>query len=105
MTLYGNTIAVTVYRVWCTTNRTTNPVCPDMVGLNNFSKENVELGMGLVTANWDHHAHTPVAFTYMKVLKIMQPPIWLRKEREKDTHTHSLIHLDVLKRLDGCNFM
>jgi hypothetical protein len=78
-----------------------------MVGLNNFSKKNVELGMGLVTANWDHHAHTPVAFTYMKVLKIMQPPIWLRKEREKDTHTHthSLIHLDVLKRLDGCNFM
>jgi hypothetical protein len=45
--------------------------------------------MGLVPANWDHHAHTPVAFTYMKVLKIMQPPIWLRKERERETHTHT----------------
>jgi hypothetical protein len=62
----------------------------------NFEK-NVEPGMGLVTANWDHHAHTPVAFTYMKVLKIMQPPIWLRKERERERHTHtqhSLIRLD-----------
>jgi hypothetical protein len=76
--------------------------------------------MGLVTANWDHDAHTPVAFTYMKVLKIMQPPIWLWKERERErerhTHTHTHTHLftwmslgqielDVLKRLDGCNFM
>ncbi len=70
-----------------------------MVGLNNFSKKNVELGMGLVTANWDHHAHTPVAFTYMKVLKIMQPPIWLWKEREKDTHTHT--HLFTWMFLKG----
>jgi len=87
---YGNTKAVTVYWVWCTTNRTSNPVCPDMVGLKFWKKCGTGDGTGHGQLG-PSCPHSSCIHLHESTENNATPNLVAERKRERETHTHTTL--------------